>query len=288
MMEHILVCDFEPEFINTFKGRAFVIKTSNIHIVKHIQEFVNQHNQLHCVWLELSGKLSDLSISPEWRDVPVSLFIEEMGNFRDIAPMIHTLRGSNFRIFLNTDISDNYLSMQILCSLGIHCGLYFGNKPIQWDAFMDTLYYAAYAKRKIASIEPFQFVIDNYQVDELTQWSSVYFNNPKKYIHIRKDGMIAANASDLINEVFLSQSMQDINNLEQLELYNEACNRWNKHFLENTYCSSCPAWRICLGSFYNKEQQDISCRNVMMELMDAAESIRNTKNESQRPELCRL
>ncbi len=288
MMNHILVCDFEPEFINTFKGNAFVIKTSNPNQIEDINNITNQNNQLHCIWLQLNNKLSDLSINPEWKFIPISLFIEEMGDFRDIAPLVQILRNSNIRIFLNSDIPENYLSLQILCSLGIHCGLYFGSEKIQWDAFKDLLFYAAYAKRKVASIEPFQFVLDNYQINELTNWGSVYFNNPNRYIHIRKDGKIAANAFDLNNEIYLSESMQDINNIEELELYKEVCTNWNKHFIENTYCSTCPAWRVCIGSFYNKENKDLQCREAMIELMEAAESINESKNKMQKPELCRL
>ena len=286
MNNHILVSNFNIPLINKFKGKAFVIKTNNLDEIPKINHLVNEHNKLHCIALNHQGALSTMRVSEKWEGIPIHIFAHRFGNFMQFIEQRTIYHKLSVRVFLSSEIESNYKDLQILSSLGIECGVYFSDKAIQWDKLGDLMYYAAYGKVQHAGIEPFDFLIKKFEYNSPIDFSNVYFENPQQYLHISDDGKIALSAIDLHIGKFISEDLNEIDNIEQNELYKKHLNNWQNYFMNLGDCSCCPAWRICLGKFHKLEDKKTTCQPLFNDLMEAAELFYEKKSNLKQKELC--
>ena len=257
MKEHIFICPFDKNLLDRLSNKRLVVKTSafeNIHpILQHVN---NVKSVLHCIMVEYSGSLASVPFHESWRGIPVAIFANEMGAFKEVINKIRLIRDLSVRIFLNSDNKENFTALHILASLGIDCGIFFGKNQIDWEAMNDLMTYAVYGKVNHATIEPFQYVVTNYNPARLTDFSSVYFENPRQYIHIDKD-----------------------------ENIDKAIHSWQEFFLKPDGCAYCQAWRVCMGKFSESVEKNPSCRQFFVDLMDAADHFLSVQQKNKRKEL---
>jgi radical SAM protein with 4Fe4S-binding SPASM domain len=289
-MKHILVCEDNEELIRKFSFEAIVVKTKNPEHVGHIGRVVEETNKVHCIELTIEDNLSGLNPLDDWKEVPLHIKAPRMGHFLDFVRVRHLLAPLSVRVFLNSGYEETYTDLQLMSSLGINCGLYFDENPINWKECTDLMDFVVYPKVPRATVEPFHYIITEYQPKETINFSGVYFNNPEKYLHIDKNENVALTAENLTAGKYLFNGVEQIQNIAENKAYKAYFQTWKKKFHKISACSACPAWRICGGFFENRLESNPGCREAFSELIDAADLHYNNKekeNEKQ-PQLCQL
>ena len=198
---------------------------------------------------------------------------------------LHLLRDLNIRIFLNSDNKTNFTNLHILASLGIDCGIWFGENNIDWESLNDLMTYAIYGKVNHASIEPFQFIANNYSSARFTDYSSVYFENPYNYLHIDKDENIALSYKDLKNKNYVNTGFDTLPNIFENDNFKEAMLAWQQFFLKTEGCAYCQAWRVCMGKFCESIEKNPGCQQFFSDMMDAADHFLSVQHKNKRKEV---
>ncbi len=287
MTEHILVCPFDENLIRRINRTALVVRTEDSKRIPDIERVANEHNKLHCAWVAENDKLlATLPVAEEWKNIPVHIFLAGLGSFRDVVDKVPLLRQLSARIFLQAENKENVTGLMILSSLGIDCGIFWDDRDIDWDSFNDIMHYSIYTRAKHASIEPFHFVASNYNPKKTTDFGSVYFDNPRRYLHIDGEENIALTRRDLLNKRFVAQGLDSLDSIHENPAYINYINRWQEFFLNTGPCASCPSWRICLGKFSSTHERNPGCRELFTELLDASDFYRESKGKEK--ELCQL
>jgi hypothetical protein len=286
MNAHILVCPFDEGLVGRFERKAVVVRTDSLSAIPHISREVNRRNKLHCIRVDLDEPLSSISFEEDWTDTPISLFLPRLGAFREFADKLDVTKRMSLRVFLSTDFSENCTSLRILASLGVHCGVVFGKKPVDWELLGELAHYAIYGRAPHATIEPFQYIASQYVPKEFTDFGSVYFDNPARYLHIDAMGRLALTHEKLAAGDFVSESLDDVESIEENEQYKKHLKSWQTFFLRDSVCACCPAWRVCLGKFVPGGGDAPGCRQCFADLMDAAEFHQNSTKKTDM--LCQL
>lgn len=281
-----IVCDFDEDLIRRFQNKALVVKTRDLNLVQHIHWVISEHNKNHCIEVDYRGALSAMPVEEEWKDIPMHIFVERFGVFRDLVPKLPVLRGLSARFFLNTDEKDFLTNTQILASLGVNTGIKFGKRPVNWEALNDLMHYDVYAKVPHASIQPFHYLVTEYQADQQTDFNTVYFDNPKKYVHVNAEGKVALSSNDLKDGNFILDNVDQLDQLENMKAYKDYLHRWQEFFFTPEGCSSCPAWRVCLGAFADQVGENPGCTRFFSDLMNAADFVNEKNQEHQVTDLC--
>lgn len=291
MNDHILVCPFDEKLIRRFRRKALVVRTTDFKLIPHINRVVNEHNKLHCIWVVDKRRLvTSVPFAEEWKNIPIHLYLSGLGSFRSIVSKLPLLRQLCTRIFLSAEKEKNFTDLMILASLGIDCGIFLGNEgneTIDWEAMDDLMHYAIYTRTRHAAIEPFHYVASNYNPKKPTDFGSVYFDNPRRYLHVDKEENIALTHKNLLRKSFIDKGIGSIDTITDNQKYIESQTRWQDFFLKTGTCASCPSWRVCLGKFSSTYEQNPGCKDFFSDLMDASDFYRDLKKKEEK-ELCRL
>jgi len=287
MREHILVCPFDENLIAKFHNKRIVVNTSVFEEIPHICQFVNNNqNHLHCIAIKQNNSLASTPFHESWRGIPIAIFADQMGSLKEILQKLQLIRDLNIRIFLNTDLKENFTNIHILASLGIDSGVFFGENNIDWEAMNDLMTYTVYSKVNHASIEPFQFTVNNYNPARTTDFSAVYFNNPNSYLHIDANENIAITKEDLINGKYIAKGIESLtSDIFEDEKYKEALHIWQEFFLKNDGCAFCQAWRVCMGKFSYSIENNPGCTKFFVDLMEASDHFLAVQHKNRRKEL---
>jgi len=274
MSELILVCPYHKPLIDKLRQRAIVIRTNDCNLIRPILHTVNKSNKLHAIKIETDTPASKIPFDDDWKRIPIALYTSRLGSFKAFVHKLALLRQLNIKIFLSSGEEENYLNLCILSSLRIACGVYFSEPPVNWERMNDLMHYAVYSRTIHAPIEPFYYVVSNFEGEKQVDYASVYFDNPLRYIHINEKEQIAATSKDLEACSYLAEGVSSIDSLETSTQYRKYINNWQDFFIERRACSFCPAWRICMGKFREEAEQNEGCRVFFRDLMDAADYYR--------------
>ena len=287
MRDQVLVCPFDEGLLSRLHNKRVAVVTSDFEQIHPIGKILNDHqNNLQCIIIQHKGSIASVPFHESWRGIPIALFATEMGPFKEMMGRIHLIRDLNIRIFLSSDNNANFTSLHILASLGIDCGIYFGDKEkIDWEAMNDLMTYSVYGKVNHASIEPFNFITNHYNPEQLTDFSSVYFDNPQAYLHVDKDENIALTSDDLKNGKYISTGIESLNRIFENEKFEEAIHSWQQFFLKNDGCAYCQAWRVCMGKFSETFEKNQGCRQFFVDMMDGADHFLSLQHKNKRKEL---
>jgi hypothetical protein len=281
MNAHQLVCPFDKELLAQLPGRAVVVYSDNITMLPDIEPYLADKHQLQEILLTIEQPLSAILPLPAWGHAHLTLYVSELGLFRDVDPYIKQLRAANLKIFMPAATPENFAGLRILSSLGITSGLLFDGQMPDWERVSDLMHYAVYGKYPHAPIEPFYFVTRHYQPTAQLDFGAVYFDDPTKYLHVSKEGYIASNRRNLMGNYFMSEDLADLENIVENSRYQEALQEWRRFFLQNDGCAYCGAWRVCMGRFAD-HAADGTCEKLFSDLMEAAEFVRSQQTEPKR------
>ena len=287
MREHILVCQFDETLISRLHQKSVVVTTNDFEQLHSICKILKDHQvNLQCLVFHHKGSLASVPFHESWKGIPIAVYVNDMGPFKEIMGKLPLIRDLNIRIYLSSENIANYTNLHILASLGIDCGINFvENEKINWESLNDLMTYAIYGKVNHASIEPFNFIASHYNPGQLTDFSSVYFENPHAYLHIDKDENIAMTSSDLKKGKYICSGIQSFHQIHENEKYKEAVHSWQEFFLKTEGCAYCQAWRVCLGKFAESFEKNQGCRPFFVDMMDAADHFLSLQHRNKRKEL---
>lgn len=275
----ILVLPLEEYLINGFNNYKMVIKVTDQEQVKTAVEIVSRQNSLDAVWFQNATVMSDIVFCDEFKQIPIVYHIEAMGDFKKLARSFELIKAGQYQFLFNLN-AQNCTSVQILSSLGICAGLDFITKGVpDWDILTDLAVYAAYNIIKHAPIEPFNYILEHYKIDNYTFFENVYFFDPQNYLHLNNKGEVAFSDYDLKKQNLCDITLDKISQLPKSIDARKAKEAYRSHLLDYDECSSCEVFRICKGIFSRLDDTMKGCQMFFKELMDSAEKLQQNKKE---------
>jgi len=232
------------------KGVELVVHVNDIsEVVPAADDAVSSGNQLHSIVLTTDKTLDLVQFTEELESIPLTLFSSGLGSFRDIHQKFDLIQKLNIRPFFPADKVESIIALQTLSSTGFRCSVDFMVAKPNWEALTDLMTYAILMTTSHADIDPFAYLTENYDPHNFNDWSSVYFNDPKNFLHLDSQGRPALTYDDLANENFVAKNISEIDSMDECPQLEEKKWAWRCYFLENLHCSTCPGWRVCLGKF---------------------------------------
>lgn len=282
---HVFVCEYDWPIEECLKGRALVIKIKDLADVINIQKNLDESTKVDAfVYRNEYASLETIDINPAWGNTPVILYINRLGQFRNIHHKIGLLRQLNVIIIFTGAGIEACKDAQILSSLGIHSGIELSPNAKLEEPVLELITYAFYSTMPHAQIEPFSTMERYYDGENYVSPALADFVNPERYIHIDKTMQLAFSEKDLKNGNVLEANYPHLNFekfAEEAELYS---NKWQELFIDSHSCTFCPAFRVCMGYFKSEGQENTKCVDIMSELLDAIEFHKQklqTNNKSQ-------
>jgi hypothetical protein len=273
MNSHVLVCDFDEELISRLHHRNLVLRMNAPDLITHAVKVVQEKNSLYAIWLHGDLPLSKLDVTELEKSNKMQFYLEVtgLGDFRDSIGNIRSLRKLDVLVILAEDAPGTYRDLKILSSLFVPCGISFRNQQPNWESLADLMAYSIYNNPPHAPIEPFHFVISNYDPLKRIDFGSVYFEDPCRFLHIDTRGRIALSREEMERESFLSSDLEALDRVNGFPSYIQRTEAWREFFLKPDGCAYCPGWQICLGKFAGTEDKESGCMKFFGELMEAVD-----------------
>lgn len=267
-----LVCPYNQGLLDQIKGHDIAIKVNHPSDISPAAAYVRSSgNSLINVIVEIEKPLNTIYFQEDWEGIPMALFAPEMGNFRDIFKQIHKIRDLKVHVYFPVENDENLASSHILASLGITCCLTFGEKKPNWDALSDLMTYAVLGSIPHAPIEPFHHIAYHYNPGNYVDWGSVYFDDPKEFLHMDSRGRVALSHHELLNGSFIAEDISILKDPFANTGYMEGINAWRQCFLSDHPCITCEGWKICLGKFTVNDKPIEGCSTFITEMLAVIE-----------------
>lgn len=272
MKSHFLVVPPDKDLISKLDSQSLVPVIDSTEDIVLATEMVDHYNaHLHCLIICTRIPLTALDYKEEWRNIPIALFTPSMGRFSKMVKHLPVLRQLNIRIYLPTATKENYADIRILSSLGIETAVVFQKDGLAWDLLIDLMSYAYFARATHAPIAPFDYMAARFHSHQRNDYSAVYFDDPRTYLHLNRDGRIALTRADLLAGRFITQDLDELETIEQNEAYQNYLEAWRAFFLQPDGCAYCPGWRVCLGKYSHTNNRENGCQKFISEFLDALE-----------------
>lgn len=280
MSRPTLVMEYHEPLLEELEGERLVVRVDALAQAAQVAARVCRANHLVVLEVRLDRPLVAVDIPADISEVPIALYLPEMGPFREVTHLVDRLRLLNLRLFFPADRPDNYRACRILSSLGIATGLHFVEAEPDWEALCDLLTYATFGRSPHAPIEPFRFLTDSYDPGRRTSFAAVWFDECGRFLHLSREGRVALTKRHLSEGRFLAERPATLGALSEEPACQEEQEAWRRFFVEDHVCAFCPAWRVCLGHFAGvSADPDTGCRKFFLEILELAEGERRRRQE---------
>jgi hypothetical protein len=284
----IPVINQDENLIAELKGYAIVLYVNRVEDIKKVADTIHEPSKIHCIVYENSRcSLSSIYIDPDWKGIPIHLYLSGIGDFSSLAPQLHVLRELDLRVFLYANSPDAITDVQILSSLGVHSGVFLAPNHKYWEEINDLLHYSVYGKINHTPVEPFGFLCRTYNQQEYHQINDVYFNNPRRYLHLNSNAEIYLHREDIQLGEPIAVGIDHLENIHANAHYKNELVAWQNHFLKEDGCAYCPAWRICQG-YFDTCGDTAKCTEVMSDLLEGIEFYKISNQKPSSKQLCQL
>lgn len=286
---HVFVCEYNWPIEERLKGRALVIKVNNLDDIMNIQHHLDETTKVDAfVYRNEFASLETIDINPAWGNTPVILYINRLGQFRNVHQKVGLLRKLNVIVIFTSSEKQACKDAQILASLGVHSGIQLRPDSELGEDVLDLITYSFYGTMPHAEIEPFSTMEKYYDGESYVSPLIADFVNPERYIHIDKEQNLAFSEKDLREGETLSEKYPHLRKDEFAEAAESYSLKWQDWFINSHKCTFCPAFRVCMG-FFNQEDkaENPNCRKVMTELLEAIE-FHKTRLQQNNTKSCQL
>lgn len=287
MSAHVLVCPAHEPLLERLRPltRPVVLIVEDDGLAPAALEAQRRCElQLHCLEIH-AGSLATVALRGEWQQIPIAVHAWTMGPFGEIARRLVLLRKLNLRVFLPAGRAENITALRILASLGVECAALLDGE-VDWELLTDLMTYALLGLVPHASIEPFQELATRYDPQRRTDYAAIYFDDPRRYLHLDREGRVALSRADLRGGRFVLQRPEEIDTIDEQPAYRAQLEAWREVFLQPDGCACCPGWRVCLGKFpaaaasAASAGSDAPCRAFFTEVLDVVEQHRAQADKS--------
>ena len=275
------VCPYKQQLLDRIDGHDIVIKVDHLSDISRAADYVRSSGKTLINVVTKSKKpLSAIHIQEDWDGIPIALFVPEMGDFRDISHQIQRIRDLKIHVYLPAENVENLTTSRALASLGITCCLIFGKTQPDWNTLLDLMTYAVFSPTPHAPIEPFNYIANHYNPGTYINWGSVYFDNPKSFLHLDADGRVALSHRELLKGSFIAENTSILEDPLDNEVYRKGINVW-RHFLFSDHpCIMCEGWKICLGKFGSDGKHITGCSMFATDMLADIEQHRNQQQQN--------
>lgn len=270
---HLFVCEYDWPIEEKLKGRALIIKIRNLDDILKIQKHIDETTKVDAfVYRDEYASLETIKVNPKWGDTPIILYINRLGQFRNVHHKIELLKRLNVIVIFSGCGYQECKDAQILSSLGIHSGIELNSEAELGEPVLDLMTYTFYGTMPHAEIEPFSTIEKYYDGESYVSPALAEFVNPERYIHIDKDMNLAFSCSELKTGEYLQIKYPYFKTEEIAEFAERASLKWQELFVDSHNCTFCPAFRICMGYFSQRDKRAKGvCKEVMTELLECIE-----------------
>lgn len=270
---HIFVCEYDWPIEEKLKGRALVIKIKNLDDILNVQKHIDETTKLDAfVYRDEFASLETIDINPAWGNTPVILYVNRLGQFRNVHYKIELLKQLNVIIIFTGSGYQACRDAQILSSLGIHSGIELYPDSELSVSVLDLMTYAFYGTMPHAEIEPFSTIEKYYDGESYVSPSLAKFIYPERYIHIDKEMNLSFSEEGLRKGDYLTEKYPYLKTEEFAASAERESLKWQEWFVESHSCTFCPAFRVCMGYFSEGNNQTTGrCKEVMSELLESIE-----------------
>ncbi len=266
-----IICPYNKNLLQSLKGHELAVR------VEHIDEAApaaadvrDSGNTLLCIIVETGLPLDQIQPGDGLTDIPLVIILKSFGAFRNLARHISTLQGLDVTIHLSCNSPGNIAGLRILSSLGIRCCAVLGKGRQDWDTLADLMTYAVLGSLPHAPIEPFAYIASHYEPSSYLEWDFLYFNDPKRFLHMDEQGRLAGSRSGLKGKRFLAR---DISNFE-------AAGANEPRPAAGSPCASCGGFSICHGRF-SAIAAEKGCSAFFLEMIDVAQLLKNHREDKE-------
>ncbi len=286
---HVFVCEYNWPIEERLKGRALVIKVNSLDNILNIQRHLDETTKIDAfVYRDDFASLETIDVNPSWGDTPIVLYINRLGQFRNVHHKISQLRQLNVIVIFTASEKQACKDAQILASLGIHTGIQLSPDSELGDEVLDLITYSFYGTMPHAEIEPFYTIERYYDGESYVSPMLSEFVNPERYIHIDKELNLAFSEKDLKKGNVLEEKYPHLRTKEFSDAAEAYSLEWQDWFIDSHKCTFCPAFRVCMGYFNrDEEEENPNCRKVMTELLEAIE-FHKTRLQQNNKKTCQL
>lgn len=264
MNELTFVCPPDKKLISKIKDKKIVVvvdHASEIQSAVDVLSEVVTFNPVHALWVnDPQTSISDIMPQENWNRFHLSLHLKSLGEKIVFLENMKRFTALNVRFYLPISNIENIVSIQMITSLGFHTGMLFAEKLDEKNIEMltDLCYYNKYMKACQGTIEPFNHIKGNYieksGFNLVCDIGELYYASPDKFIHVGTDGNLSV--CDIFgHKTALGLSLEHWTELANNDIYRSLLEEQKQHFLQQTQCSRCSTWRICLGKFNNTPMQ---------------------------------
>lgn len=284
---HILVTRYTWPIEEYLKGHAIIVHINNLDDILNIKRHLHDTTRVHAfIYTDQFASLETIDINPEWGNIPIVLYLNRLGQLRNIHEKIAMIRNMNMMLIFTGSEQQTTTDAQIAASLGIHAGISLNSESALSDSVLDLLTYTFYGTCPHADIEPFSTIGRYYDGESYVNPAIAQFINPSRYIYVDKDLHLAFSQEALDNGDYFDQGMDKLYDISANQAIEKENNKWQQMFIEPHPCTFCAAFRICMGYFESQKDKG-RCSLVMTELLEAIEHSKKKTSQTNR-ELCQL
>ncbi|MGM9846607.1 MAG: hypothetical protein ACI31F_01510 [Muribaculaceae bacterium] len=286
---HIFVTEYNWPIEEKLKGRAIVVKISNLDNILSIKRNIDEATKIEAfVYRNDFASLETIDLNPAWGDTPIILYINRLGQFRDVCHKIELLRRLNVIVIFTAQQNIACKDAQILSSLGIHSGIQLCPDSELSDSLLDLMTYHFYGTMPHAPIEPFASLERYYDGENYVSPTMTNFVNPERYIHIDKDMNMAFSEKQLAQGDTLPLSFPHLKSEMFAQEAQKQSLKWQEMFVDSHPCTFCPAFRVCMGFFANPDGTHAEkCKEVMSEMLESIEDYKSRLQQNKKSQ-CQL
>ena len=284
---HVLVAKYTWPVEEYLKGHAILVHVNRLEDIPNIQKHTFETTQIHgFVYTDRLASLETIDVNPEWGNVPIILYVNRLGKFRDVHEKVGLLRNMNVIVIFTGSGHQAIVDAQILSSLGVHSGICLEAESPLNDDILDLITYNFYGTMPHGAIEPFSTIERYYDGESYVSPKIAQLQNPLRYVYVDKDLHLAFTQEDLDNGNYFDQGLEKLYDISSHEAIEKEICKWQEMFIEPHPCTFCPAFRICMGYFENQREKG-RCQQVMTELLESIEFSKKKSRQNNR-ERCQL
>jgi hypothetical protein len=273
-----IVCPHNFSLFKSFKGLTVAVRVPHpAQAAEAAAQLQESGNQLCCVIVESSSPFDEIELPDELQEIPLAVMAPAWGKFRNLSQRLLKLRDFNLRVYLPANHPKNITGLRILSSVGIHTCAVLRDDVKDWEDLTDLMTYAVLGQAPHASMEPFVFIASNYDPDSYLEWGSLYFDDPKRFLHLDTDGRVALSPGELRQKRFVAQSLAEIGTPSHFPVIQQRAQAWRHFFADNHPCASCGGWKVCLGKFSREVTKNQGCQDFFLEMLEVAHQYKKKK-----------
>ena len=272
MTGHTLVCPPLPDLVDELRGHCIVLKSTRHEDMGTMVELGRRPDvSLHCIILDTHLPFTFIPLQHDWHDAPLAIFTPKIGSLHEALDQVPFLRDFNLRLYLDSCRPENLTAARVLTSCHLSCGVKLDpDVDPDWEALSDLMTYGLLTLNPHPHIEPFSYVATRFRSTNSVDFDGAYCDDPRQYLHVGRDGQVALSSKEC-------KALDWIGHIDRLEdiprsrPYLDRISEVDRFHRAPKQCSSCEAWRVCLGKFPGSASNGMGCKAFFVELMDVAE-----------------